>query len=203
MFSPCLRLGLPSSLMKPYSHAHLSHSSVFIFRYCPRDFFSALTYSFKLSRPFPSSVHSKYRLSIFDLGCSAWYMFSTFLVFLSILQSSELFKSTLPVLYLITGTARVFKTFTVFPELNFDSSIAFNPFIHSFLIISFLSWCFISSPSIIPKYLYSVSCMSLMLFPCGRCIPSVLVTLPLWMLTSAHFSTPDSILMSPETVLTV
>ena len=45
--------------------------------------------------------------------------------------------------------------------------------------------------------------MSLMLFPCGRCIPSVLVTLPLWMLTSAHFSTPDSILMSPETVLTV
>ena len=94
------------------------------------------------------------------LGHSTWYMFSTFLVFLSILQSSELFKSTLPVLYLITGAAHVFKAFTVFPELSFISSIAFNPFIHSFLIISFLSWCFISSPSIIPKYSYPVSCTS-------------------------------------------
>ena len=123
---------------------HLS----FIFRCCPRDFFSALTHSSKLSRPFPSSLRGKSSLSTFDLGCSAWYMFSTFLVFLSILQSSELFKSTLPVLYLITGTAHVFMTFTVFPELRFKFSIAFSLFMHSFLIFSFISWCFISSPFI-------------------------------------------------------
>ena len=130
-------------------------------------------------------------------------MFSTFLVFLSILQSSEFFRSTMSALYLITGTARVFMAFTVFPELSFDFSIAFSLFMYSFLIFSFISWCFISSPSIIPKYLYPVSSMSLMLFPCGSCIPSVLVTLPLWMLTSAHFSITNSILMSSETILTV
>ena len=45
--------------------------------------------------------------------------------------------------------------------------------------------------------------MSLMLFPSGSCIPSVLVTLPLWMLTSAHFSIPNYILMSLEAILTV
>ena len=45
--------------------------------------------------------------------------------------------------------------------------------------------------------------MSLMLFPPGSCIPSVPVTLPLWILTSAHFSIPNSILTSPETILTV
>ena len=108
-----------SSLIKPSSHALLSHSSLFIFRYCPRDLFSALTHSSKLSRLFPPSLRGKYSLSTFDLGCSAWYMFSAFLVFLSILRSSEFFQSTMPALYLITGTAHVFMAFTVFPELSF------------------------------------------------------------------------------------
>ena len=94
-------------------------------------------------------------------------MFSIFLAFLSILQSSEFFQLTMPALYLITGTAREFMAFTVFPELSFYFSIAFNLFMYSFCIFSFISWCFISSPSIIHKYLYPVSAMSLMLFPSG------------------------------------
>ena len=64
-----------------------------IFRYCPRDLFSALTHSSKLSRPFPPSLCGKYSLSTFHLGCSSSYIFSTFLVILSILQSSEFFQS--------------------------------------------------------------------------------------------------------------
>ena len=114
--------GSSSSLVKPSSHALLSHSSSFIFRHCPRDFFSALTYSSRLSRPFPPSLHGKYSLPTFD-----WV--STSLVFLSILWSSEFFQSTVPPLYLITGTAHVLMAFTVFPELSFDFSIAFNLFI--------------------------------------------------------------------------
>ena len=109
----------------------------------------------------------------------------------------------MPALYLITGTAHVFMAFAVFSDLSFDLSIAFNLFMYSFFIFSFISWCFIYSPSVIPKYLYPVSYMYLMLFPSGKCIPLVLVTLPLWMLTSAHFSNPNSILMSPETIHTV
>ena len=194
MFSPCIHVDLHLNLSPQLLYSHFSS---FIFRYCPRVLFSALTHSFKLGRPFPPSLRGKYSLSAFDLGRSAWYMFSTFLVFLSILWSSDYFQSTMPALYLISGTAHVFIFFTVFPELSFDFSIAFNLVIYSFLII-FNSWCFISSPSIIPKYLYSVSSMSLMQFPSGSCIPSVLVTSPLWMLTSAHFSIPNSILMSPE-----
>ena len=154
-----------SSLIKQSSHALLSHSSLFVFRYCPSDIYSALTHSSKLSRPFPPLLCGKYSLSTFDLGCSAWYMFSTFLVFLSILQSSEFFQSTIPALYLITGTAHVFMAFTVFPELSFDFSIVFNLFMYSFYIFSFISWCFVSSPPIIPKYIYPVSSMSLMLSP--------------------------------------
>ena len=65
-------------------------------------------------------------------------MISTFLVFLSILQSSEFFQSAMPALYLITGTAHTFMAFAVFPELSFYFSIAFNLFMYSFLIFSFL-----------------------------------------------------------------
>ena len=144
----------------------------------------------------------KYSLPTFDLEWSAWYMFSTFLVFLSMLRSSEFFQSTMPALYLITGTAHEFMAFTIFPELSFDFSIVYNLFIYS-LLIFFISWYFISLLSIIPKYFYPISSMSLILFPSGICIPSVIVTLPLWMLTSAHFSIPNSILMSPETTLYV
>ena len=120
-----------SSLIRPSSHALHSHSSSFIFRYCPSDLFSALTHSSSLSRPFPPSLRGKHSQSTFDLGCSAWYIFSTFLVFLSILRSSEFFQSTMPALYLITGNAHVFMAFTVFPELSFDFSIAFNLFMYS------------------------------------------------------------------------
>ena len=177
VFSLCT-FGSSFYLIRPSSHALLSHSSLFSFRYCPRDLFSALTHSSKLSRPFPPSLCGKYSLTTFDLGCSAWHMFSTFLVNLSILWSSESFQSTVPALYLITGTAYVFMAFTVFPELSFYFSIAFSLFMYSFLI-SLISWCFISSPSIIPKYLYPISSLSLMLFPSGSYTPSVLVTLPL------------------------
>ena len=136
--------GSSSSLIKPSSHAVLSHSSWFIFRYYPRPLFSALTHSSKLSRPFPPSLHGKYSLSAFDLGCSGWYMFSTFLVFLSILRSSEFFQSTMSALYLITGTAHVLMAFTVFPELSFDFNIAFNLFIYSFfyLLLHLLAFYF-------------------------------------------------------------
>ena len=58
----------------------------------------------------------------------------------------------MPAMYLITGTAYVVMAFTVFPELSFDFSIAFNPIMYTFLIFSFISWCFISSASIMPKY---------------------------------------------------
>ena len=136
MFSPCIPLDL-HLLIKPSSHALLSHSSSSIIRYCPRDLFSALTHSSKVSRPFPLSLRGKYSLPTFDLGCSAWYMFSTFLVFLFILRSSEFFQSTMPALYLITGTAHEFMTFTVFPELSFDSSIAFNLLMYSFNVFLF------------------------------------------------------------------
>ena len=64
--------------------------------------------------------------------------------------SSEFFKSTMPAMYLITGSAHVFMAFTVYPELSFNFNIAFNLFMYSFFIFS-ISWCFIFSPSIIPK----------------------------------------------------
>ena len=53
----------------------------------------------------------------------------------------------MPLLYLITGNAHVFMAFSVFPELSFDFSIAFNLFMYCFLIFSFISWRFIFSPS--------------------------------------------------------
>ena len=126
MLSPCIPVGLHllrSNLLPIHFLAiHLRSSS----EYCPRNLSSALTHSFKLSRTFHPSLHGKHSLSTLDLGCSAWYLFSTFLVFLSTLRSSEFFQSTMPALYLITGTAHVFVAFTVFPELCFDFSIAFN-----------------------------------------------------------------------------
>ena len=147
-------------------------------------------HSFKLSRLFPPSLCGKYSLSTFDLGCSAWYMFSTFLVFLSILWISEFFQSTMPALHLITGTGHMFMAFTVFPELSFYFSLAFSLFMYSFFDLLHLLVSFFPSPSVILKYLYPVSSMYLMLFPTGSSIHSVLVPLPLWKLTGAHSSIP-------------
>ena len=41
-----------------------------------------------------------------------------------------------------------------------------------------------------PKYLYPVSYMPMMLFPSGSYIPSARVALPRWMLTSARCIQP-------------
>ena len=53
-------------------------------------------------------------------------MFGTVLVFLSMLRRSQFLQSTMPALYLITGTAHECMVFTVFPELSFDFSIFFQ-----------------------------------------------------------------------------
>ena len=69
--------------------------------------------------------------------------------------------------------------FTVFPELSFEFNIAFSLFMYSVMIF-FISWCFISSPSITAKYLYPVS--------------SVFEVISFWQLYSfspCYFSTLD------------
>ena len=134
---------------------HLSSSSGIV----PETFFSALMHSSKLSKPFPPSLHGKYSLSTCDLGCIARYMFSIFLVFLSLLRSFEFFQSTMPALYLITGTAHVLMAFTVFPELGFDFSVALNFFMHSFFylflhILMFYLFTFYYPQAFISSFIY-------------------------------------------------
>ena len=74
---------------------------------------------------------------------------------------------------------------------------------HSFWIFSLISLCLMVSASKMPKYLYvSFSPSVLILSWFGSSIPSVRCRLPLFIASMAHFSMPNSTLMSWLYILT-
>ena len=70
-------------------------------------------------------------------------------------------------------------------------------FMNSFLILSFISWCLVVSPSIIFGYFIPVSLMPLMMLPSESCILQALLLYFSLCWLGALF------LMSPDTVLTL
>ena len=93
-----------------------------------------------------------------------FYIFSTFLVFLSIfLVSSNLLLIILK-LYLNTGTANAPIDVILFLPFNSDFNIILNLLVYFFFNLCFICWCMTSFPSI-PMYFYVFPCSSSCISP--------------------------------------
>ena len=130
-----------------------------------------------LASPLPTSFLDTYSRSTSSLRCYVLCMVISFLVLWSICLSSSLVPLRKGPEYLTRGTAQLFIP-----------------------LIRFLSESFVSSNFRVllryPFWILSFICTCLMVTRFGSSIPSVLCCLPLFITSMAHFSVPNSILMS-------
>ena len=83
----------------------------------------------------------------------------------------------------------------LFRPFNFGLSTSFSLLIYSFLNIVFISFSMAWLYSSIPKYLYPFSSIFFITWPSGNIIPLHSTTFPLFNISTAHFFTPNFILM--------
>ena len=138
-----------------------------------------------------------YSLSTSSLGCNVLCMVISFLVLWSVYVSSSLVHLKNAPEYLTGGTVQVFIPLIKFLLHSFVLSSFLLLLRYSFLIFSFISIFFMVLASKMPKYLWvSFSQNILILSWFGNSIQSVRCRLPLFIISLAHFSIPNSIPVS-------
>ena len=98
--------------------------------------------------------------------------------------------------YLSTDTAHVLIANILFLSLNIVFKSNFNPLLYSLENVSFMSVFLILSISTIPRYLYLLSSISLIIYPFGSTRPFSFTTLPLFHTSTPYLLVPNCILVS-------
>ena len=153
--------------------------------------------------PFPPFFPKTYNLSTSSLGCKALCMVISFLILWSICLSSSLLYFKKGFEYLTWGTALVFIPFIRFLLYSLLSSSFLVLLRYSFFNFSFISTCLMVSASNIPKYSYVSFSLNVLIFSrFTSSITSVMCRFPLFLISMAHFSIPNSIPVSWVYILT-
>ena len=112
-----------STVSSPSVMTSLSALSVLLLMYSLRFLISSSTVCQICRSPLPPILRGRYSLSMSLCGCRVRWAVMSFLVLRSRSSSSAIVQSTMPAVYLITGTAQLLIAWIVFPPFSLDFSI--------------------------------------------------------------------------------
>ena len=170
---------VPFTVTVPLSTNFLNNTSSEFLTYQLKLFSSPLTRASQLISSPPSSFLDRYIFCSITSWVQLLFIVITFLVIPSMFWSSFFVHLITPP-YRNKATVYMFTALILLPPFNLEFIINFSVRRYSYLRVSFISFSFTLSGSIIPRCLYHSSPTFLIVSPLTCRIPSVLISFPLF-----------------------